>query len=69
MNMEIGPASLSDKSEDMGFRNKIDDLLGQGAGVVVAVCNCKPVVAFAVEDEIRVDAVLAVKNSCLPELT
>ncbi len=62
MNMEIGPASLSEKSEDMGFRNKIDDLLSQGAGVVVAVCNCKPVVAFAVEDEIRVDAVLAVKE-------
>lgn len=58
----IGSSSIADNSCDPQFLKKIDLWLEQGAGVVAVTVDGVPAVAFAVMDEIRPDAILAIKG-------
>lgn len=58
----IGSSSLADNSCDSQFLKKIDLWMEQGAGVVAVTVNGVPAVAFAVMDEIRPDAISAIKE-------
>ncbi len=59
---DIGSSSLAERSGDPVFLKRVDSLLEQGAGVVAATADGVPAVAFAVQDEIRDDAVGALKE-------